>query len=422
MIRRRSDTGFRADAVRGSISRVALWATVTALIIYIVACCVADLLVASRLDHSIDTRLSSHLTEAIDTLPTSGPISPIGVYISSSGGDFDDAPVVIWWIPSGALRAVGLDTNAPTLPASAFAVSSPVDATVGGHAFRLAGRSIGSRGRLVAGTSTGATGSAISTLLAIEAGLAPIALITLYVAAWLIGRRAANPIERAHRQQLEFTADASHELRTPLSVIETEVGLALNAPRTNVDYRTALERIAGESKRLRAIVEDLLWLSRFESLPDDPPNDAVDLSVVALACVDRFTPMAARRGIELTFPVQDLPNIVFAPADWLDRLVSVLVDNACRYANDSGTIAVSTTQGEEGISLTVEDSGPGVSESEREDIFRRFHRGSSVPGGAGLGLSIANAIVLGTGGSWNIATSHLGGARMTVSWPPPHTP
>ena len=67
--------------------------------------------------------------------------------------------------------------------------------------------------------------------------------------------------------------------------------------------------------------------------------------------------------------------------------------------------------------LTVNDSGPGIPEAERGRVFDRFHRASEAPGGAGLGLAIADAIVRATDGRWHIGTSPAGGASISVSWP-----
>jgi signal transduction histidine kinase len=77
------------------------------------------------------------------------------------------------------------------------------------------------------------------------------------------------------------------------------------------------------------------------------------------------------------------------------------------------------------VTLTVDDSGPGIPEEHRELVFDRFHRADDRPGGTGLGLAIADAVVRTTGGSWSIGTSPLGGARMAVSWhavAPSHQP
>ena len=93
----------------------------------------------------------------------------------------------------------------------------------------------------------------------------------MFFGALAIGLMASRPIEQARRRQLEFTADASHELRTPLTVIEAEVGLALSAPRDSESYQGPSSGSATESKRLRHIVEDLLFLARFDS---SPPSSA----------------------------------------------------------------------------------------------------------------------------------------------------
>ncbi len=409
-----------ARQVRANVARVALGATLLALVVYVLACFVVDFVVVHRLDASVDSRLATRLSQVAPTLPPGGPKGTIGSYSPQFSGDFDDAPIVLWWVAPEATSALRLDTNAPALPRTALGVAQPTDATVGGREFRLTGEVL-SDGRLIAGTTAQQVRTALSTLLAAEAVLGPLALIILYGAAWVIGRSAAAPVERARRRQLEFTADASHELRTPLSVIEAEVGLALNVKRSAPDYRRALERIAGESKRLRHIVEDLLWLARLDSLPGAPPTEAVDMASVAEVCATRFEAVASRRGITISVAEDGpQPRLVLAPAEWLDRLVSVLIDNACRYSNDGGHVEVTVSSVDERVTLTVDDSGPGIPEEERDHVFQRFHRASASPGGAGLGLSIAHAVVRATGGHSEVGSAPLGGARVIVSWPAHH--
>ncbi len=403
--------------VRANVHRVAFGATVMALVLYVVACFVVDLVVVDRLNASIDARLTTRLHQVVPTFPAGGPKGTIGSYSPQFSGDYDDAPIVLWWVPGSRLAAVGLDTNGPRLPVSAVATASPRNATVGGRPFRLAGTLLGD-GRLIAGTTAQQVRTALSSLLGAEAVLGPVALIMLYGAAWVIGRSAAAPVERARLRQLEFTADASHELRTPLSVIEAEVGLALNAKRSALDYRRALERVANETKRLRGIVEDLLWLARLDSLPAAPPTEAVDMTSLVEVCASRFAAVAAHRDIAISVMEKgNQPPIVFAPAEWLDRLVSVLLDNACRYSNDGGRVDVTVSSQGDRVGVSVDDTGPGISDEDRNHIFERFHRASSLPGGAGLGLSIADAVVRATNGTFEVGRAPLGGARLAVSWP-----
>jgi signal transduction histidine kinase len=134
--------------------------------------------------------------------------------------------------------------------------------------------------------------------------------------------------------------------------------------------------------------------------------------------VTRFRHVADQRGIRLTGRVTTAQApLVAAPPEWIDRLTGVLVDNACRYSPHGGSVEVSVVTGEGRVRLAVDDSGPGIPAAERAHIFDRFHRANTMPGGAGLGLAIGNAIVTATGGRWEVADSPTGGARMAVHWP-----
>jgi len=400
---------------------------VFALGVYILAAGAADLIVLGHLRGSVDLRLATRLAAIAKTVPKNGePPASSAVPLNSrdlgnppAGGDLDDAPVLAWWIPTGG-RASALESGAPAFPPSRASVTDPIDATIAGRPFRLRGVSF-PRGHLVVATSIEQSIDVRNNLLIAEGALLPVMLLTFFLIATLIGRRAAAPIERARRQQLDFTADASHELRTPLSVIEAEVGLALSAQRSGPAYRASLERVAQESERLRSIVNDLLWLARLDAIPSAPPSERVDLVALAEGCASRFRPIAEARNLTITVgSPPDGASAVNAPADWLDRLVSVLVDNACRYTEDGGRIEITVETTEGRTSLTVADSGPGIAEADRPEVLQRFHRASAAPGGAGLGLSIADTIVRSTGGRWDIGRAAIGGAQMRISWPRPH--
>jgi signal transduction histidine kinase len=245
-----------------------------------------------------------------------------------------------------------------------------------------------------------------------------------------VGLRALAPVEQSRRRQLEFTADASHELRTPLSVIRAEADVALSSPRDAAQYRDALTRIQAESQRLRRLVDDMLWLARFDSSPPPPGNEPVDLATLAQACADRFRAV----GPAITTEVTGEPVLISAPPEWIDRLAGVLMDNACRHAGPDGQVAIRVEAHGSRASLTVEDSGPGIPAEDRPRLFDRFHRSTdpepgtpvnpaqppqaavSSSSGAGLGLAIGDSIVRSTGARWHVGDSPLGGALMQVSW------
>src|SRR5712692_8989031 len=106
-----------------------------------------------------------------------------------------------------------------------------------------------------------------------------------------------------------------------------------------------------------------------------------------------------------------------ASHEWLDHLVGVLLDNACKYTPEQGTIEVRVAAEANRIKLAVDDSGPGIPADQRGQIFDRFRRASDLPGGSGLGLAIADAVVSATNGRWEVGSSATGGASMAVIWP-----
>ncbi|MDA8290110.1 MAG: HAMP domain-containing sensor histidine kinase [Actinomycetota bacterium] len=411
-----------ARRVRRHARDVALSATLVVLVIYLVSVAVADLVVLRHLQDGVNERLSARLDIALHAVASHGPPLPapsatdeLAGSARPTGGDLDDAPIFLYWVPSGTRHARLLDGRGPPLPAEYRAARGPEGATIAGRPFTVTGAA-SSGGRLVAATSVEQIVDVRATLLVIEGTLLPVILLTFFFAANAIGRRAASPIERSRQQQLDFTADASHELRTPLSVIEAEVGLALAQDREAPAYREALERISAESGRLRGIVDDLIWLARLDAIPRPPRSAPVDIGTVVEECASRFAPVAALRGVELAVDAGPGPAVVAAPAEWLDRLVSVLVDNACRYTSDSGRVVVATATPGGRPTLTVSDSGPGIDPDAGDEIFQRFRRASAVPGGAGLGLAIADTIVRATGGRWRIGSPDSGGTEIEVSW------
>jgi signal transduction histidine kinase len=292
----------------------------------------------------------------------------------------------------------------------------PTTVTINGNDVRLVGAPSDS-GYKVVGQTLNELAKARSTLIQAEILIAPPLLVLLFLGAVAIGRRVATPVEVARRRQLEFAADASHELRTPLSVIEAQTSLALSGPRDAAWYRTAFERIEPESRRMRRLVEDLLWLARFDATMAAPNAEPVDVGLLAAQAADRFGVVAEARRLQIRVQGQDTGAVVTAPSEWLDRLLGVLLDNACKYSPDRGVVTVGVERDGPRVRLTVDDTGPGIPEAERARVFDRFHRAVEGPGGAGLGLAIADAIVRATGGRWQVGASPAGGARMSVTWP-----
>ena len=410
----RSAGGSTAHAVR-----VAGLATGLLAVLYLVVVGVFDVVVLHRLVVQTDGRLADRLQDVVhhpQEAPGTVALPAPGLRPDRADTDIDAAPVFLWRVSSTG-TVVSADVGAPRLAASAWSRSGGLrTSTLGSSPFRLEAVPF-QGGWLVAGLSLADERHVRDLLLTGEAVAGPLVLIVMFFGSFLIGAKASAPVEQARQRQLEFTADASHELRTPLSVIEAEVGLALGRRRDAEEYRQALERVGHEGERLRRIVEDLLWLARFDSTPPPPAGEPIDVGTVAEACAERFTPVAATRGLALTVDhVGEEAAWVQAPADWIDRLVGVLVDNACRYTPDGGAVRVVVGAAGGRVSLAVEDSGPGVDPEDRPRLFDRFHRMSPDPEGTGLGLAIADSVVRSTGGRWEVGEAGLGGARFEVTW------
>jgi two-component system, OmpR family, sensor histidine kinase CiaH len=366
-----------------------------------------DLLVARNLTAGIDDRLRDELNR-----PAASPAVASGEAVAEH--DFS-APVLRWSVtPQGSVTAT--DPGTPPLPAALTRLSGYTTATIAGTEFRVAGESQLTGTRVIAAASTASVGHDMFTLLITELIVGPLLLLSVFAGSFVIGRRVAGPIESMRQRHLAFTADASHELRTPLSVIQAETSL-LSEDSTG-EVRNSLERISGETDRMRRIVEDLLWLARFDSEPSPPHNGPVDLAALAAVTTERFQSVANRRSLKLRLSVPDSDSVVVqAPPEWLDRLAGVLVDNACRYSRAGGEVAVEVTTRNGYPRMAVLDTGPGVPAADRQRIFDRFHRGLEEGEGAGLGLAIADAVVKATGARWEIANRTSGGAVFAVVWP-----
>jgi len=232
--------------------------------------------------------------------------------------------------------------------------------------------------------------------------------------------RAFSEREASELRMRQFLADASHELRTPLASIRgyAEV-FRLGAAEDPEDLARALVRIEHSAARMGVLVDDLLLLARLDAVRrvDGVPVDLE--AIVDDACGDvRVT--AKGRTIRYTGPADGQPVTVIADADQVYQVVDNLLRNALAYTPDDTAIEVSVAERDgEGV-LVVRDHGPGLPEGAAAHVFERFWRGDASReeqggGGAGLGLSIVQAIVTAHGGSARAENAPDGGARFTIA-------
>lgn len=224
--------------------------------------------------------------------------------------------------------------------------------------------------------------------------------------------RTAERLSRLVRRQQQVAADASHHLRTPL----TGVRLRLEAiEETSVDsasQRDASAAIA-EVDRLNRRIDQILALARSDA---GQGAEQVDAAAVALGRVAQAETTASVRGIGLAIDVGDGVPMVLAPRGTVDRVVDELLGNALSYARSR--ITVSVQRDGSWVRIDVDDDGPGIPESEREQIFDRFTRGSgAAPGGSGLGLALVRESAQASGGDAWLESGVDGGLRVCTCWP-----
>jgi signal transduction histidine kinase len=402
----------RADLVGAGARRVALATTGIVGAIYVLIAIAVVLIVTHNLTSNIDGTLSQWLTSMAS--------QRAGIsrgYGGPQGGPRFDAPVLWWmWHPDGGYADSSTEAQSVQLPVSPTSIKDPETISVSGAPLRVRGGLVGDDWTVV-GQSMATVEQARSNLVLAEILIAPVLLLVVFFGALIIGRRVGSPIEQARRRQMDFTANASHELRTPLAVIQAQSSLALAQPRQAEWYQRAFEQVNRESQRMRHLVDELLWLARFEAMPASDKAEPVDVGVMAQQAVDRFSAVAEARQQRVNLNVTGEPPVIAASPEWLDHLVGVLLDNACKYTPPGGSISVAVLSEGNTVRLQVDDSGPGIPDRDRGRIFDRFQRASDQPGGAGLGLAIADAVVRATNGRWQVAESPAGGASMAVTWP-----
>jgi signal transduction histidine kinase len=213
----------------------------------------------------------------------------------------------------------------------------------------------------------------------------------------------------ADRDRLrEFVADVSHELRTPIAALRTFTELQRDG---SVDEATRQEFLARSSEQLRRLEwlsTNLLDLSRIEAgiFPLDIREG--DLREPLRAVVEAHADVAERRSVTLTSAVPSEPVVLRFDRERIVQLVSNLVENALKFTQPGGEVALTVSDLPDEAVIKVRDSGPGIPESEMPRIFERFYRGTNVgearASGSGLGLAIARSIVEMHGGSIEVAS------------------
>jgi two-component system sensor histidine kinase TctE len=194
--------------------------------------------------------------------------------------------------------------------------------------------------------------------------------------------------------QRRFIADASHQLRTPLTVLKTQAEMALRTDDPDA-MREIVAALAATTDATVHLANRLLTLARIEHGGEASRMAPVSLTDVVRQVGLDLAPVAVEKNIDLSLDAAG-GAMVNGQALMLHELVSNLVDNAIRYTPAGGRVALRVRQYAGCVQLEVEDSGCGIADDEREEVFTPFYRASASfgtnPGGTGLGLAIVRDI------------------------------
>jgi heavy metal sensor kinase len=228
-------------------------------------------------------------------------------------------------------------------------------------------------------------------------------------------------IEHAFIRVTQFTADASHELRTPISLIRTEAEIALRRSRNDAEYCEALRHILLEAERASALVEELLSLARVDSGRESLRIASVDLSTIVQQVSEEWRELMAARNLVFTCEVNDEEITVLGDRNALQRLLTVLLDNAVKYTPTPGLVDLRLETNGSSAVIRVCDSGIGIAPEDQPKIFERFYQVDQARsrdlGGAGIGLAIAQWIVRQHTGSITVQSSPGKGSTFLVELP-----
>ena len=200
-------------------------------------------------------------------------------------------------------------------------------------------------------------------------------------------------VQQAFAAQQDFVADAAHELRSPLAALKLQAQ-GLRRAADDATRERAVARLEAGIDRAARLVEQLLVLARQEAA--SAPMQPVDLLEVARLALADVAASAQTRGIDAGLaPSAQGPCVVQGAQEELRLLVRNLLDNAIKYSPEGGRVDVAVESSDTGVSLLVQDSGPGVPEEERARVLGRFYRSpqsAQQAPGSGLGLAIVQAI------------------------------
>lgn len=219
----------------------------------------------------------------------------------------------------------------------------------------------------------------------------------------------------------DFVSSVTHELKSPLVAIESFISILMKRARTKgaIDDQDLLNTVKNNSTRLRKMIDDLLTTAKVEAGRLDLDCQLFDVRKAIRETVELYKPLSEEKGIPLRLDIPASPVQVWADHNKIVHILTNLISNALKFT-EKGHILIGIRPEEEGVSLFVADTGPGISPQDRARIFEKFYQGptgSQKRRGTGLGLTIVKGLVESHGGRISVSPENGGGTRFTFTIP-----
>jgi two-component system, OmpR family, sensor histidine kinase CiaH len=224
-----------------------------------------------------------------------------------------------------------------------------------------------------------------------------VMLIVIFFTSRFFANRHIAPIKEAFNKQKQFIADASHELKTPLTVIQTTADVLLANQEDTIHHQAKwVHHIKSETERMKTLTNDLLYLTEMDHTQTQMIFAPFNISEAVESVILTMEAVIFEKDMMLHYDIE--PNLnVTGNTEQLKQVVMILLDNASKYTNPTGTINVTLKKQQNDTVLSVTNTGEGIPPEHIEKIFDRFYRTDSSRsrkhGGYGLGLAIAKSIV-----------------------------
>lgn len=200
-------------------------------------------------------------------------------------------------------------------------------------------------------------------------------------------------LETSFAREKRFSSDVSHELRTPTAAIMVNAEEALDGSKTEAEYKEALGTILKESKRMNAMISQLLMMARGDTSQFLQGMELIDISTLTKTVTDEYLENGENNEIRISAEIEDGIGIIAEQTLYM-RLLINLIDNAMKYNKPGGYVKVSLKRRQDKAILMVEDNGIGISKNDIPKVWDRFFKvdPSRPDSSPGLGLSIVKWI------------------------------